>query len=206
MNDAPQIDDRRRFKALWKELVFARILAAGVAGLVLGCLPGNLGPWWLVAAAVLMAAPSAIAKRGHIVLPAVAAAIGAATIAYVMVPEPVDETGMSDGYINIEQEYATVLLIWAAAIGVVEGNLERSLATILSGTLGGMATGLVFLPATILWTRRFTGGSGPWPQWAASFAFYFALASVFTHLSIGLSLALGRWIRDLPKREPPSPV
>jgi len=103
MTDAPQIDDRRRFKELWKELLFARFLVGLAAGGVILLLheaalglvvryygsriyPGSLRD---VAAAVKVvvpcaiiaifspfaAAPSAVAKRGKRVLPLIALSV-----------------------------------------------------------------------------------------------------------------------------------
>jgi len=195
MNDAPQIDDRRRFKELWKELVFARFCAAVVAALpwaYLAPFPFFRDSWLRHVVAVVyslaaLALPSWASKRGKVVVPLVAgAAFGAALIPYYVVPLLDTRPGVDDGY-------ALVFTI-CAAMGLAEGLLERSVATTWCGLVGGALSGWLagallesFAPVLVSW---------PWDYTVMMGATLGAL-----HLGIGLSLALGRYIRDLPKRK-----
>ena len=203
MTGAPQIDDRRRFRELWKELVFARVAPGPVQGCAmvgivyllleaagrfgLACLPVLFIAW-----AGILAASSAVAKRGRFVFPRVAGGVllsQVASVAGLFAVEASDEAGL-----------VAVCAATAAAIGAIEGLLERSLATLYCGLLGGALVGALTPLALVqlLW--------GPSAVRELSFFFlFFACLVPICNVGIGLSLALGRWIRDLPKRKASGP-
>jgi len=190
MNDASQIDDRRRFKVLWKEMVFARIIPAALAAgptvpalRLFGVYAGGPENHILASSilAGLIALPCVAAKRGKLVLPTTWAAVAAGMGLLILL----EELSVSDVWTPMPA-YATA----AVALGVVEGILERSAATVYCGLMCGLLTGTL---AGYVWWPPFSGG---WGDTAA-----FCFSAVMLHLGIGLSLALGRWIRDLPKRK-----
>ena len=177
------LDGRRRFKALWRELVYARFLTAGVAGLGMWALgersnlPGIVA---LVVYAALFAAPSCVAKRGWAVPVAVVLASGATIyLAWVLDTVMLPEAQLFP---------MAVFAMAGAGSGVAEGQLEKSIATTYCGLLGGSLSGAIaskILPETIL----------------NESLCLLALVFVVIHLGIGLSLALGRYVRDLPRRK-----
>jgi len=212
MTDAPQIDDRRRFKELWKELLFARFLVGLAAGGVILLLheaalglvvryygsriyPGSLRD---VAAAVKVvvpcaiiaifspfaAAPSAVAKRGKRVLPLIALSVA------------VGQTigTLASGW-GSEAVPGALFGVVGAALGLAEGTLERSVAAIYSGLLGGALIGAILGMGHRAYLNSLAG-TALGPRLLAACLLLAAL-----HVGIGLSLALGRWIRDLPKRK-----
>jgi len=94
-----------------------------------------------------------------------------------------------------------------AAVGTIEGMFERSIATTQSGLLGGAASGAL---AGLIWSALITRfppayGGGRSLTETAVWLVSFAAAFVVTHLGIGSSLALGRYIRDWPKRSSARP-
>jgi len=191
MTDAPQIDDCRRFKELWKELVLARtavplvvvipsmwLVAVGVwvdsNALIIGPL--------IELAVFMLIFPAVVAKRGKNVHTAVAAGGGGAAL-IALIGCALFETGQ-DGI-------PVLLYCMGAGMGLAEGWLEKSVATMYLGLVGGALSGAA--AAKIL--------APVFDRWNAVAAIGLsALAAVCLHLGIGLSLALGRWIRDLPKR------
>ena len=191
MTDAPQIDDRRRFKRLWTVLVFARALAgllAGVAAvLVIEALHRGLGRGFssqlvgIVLLGLFFALPSLAAKRGWLVVPAGIWAGAACGMLLLLV---LHRMGVKNTW-GAWPALATV----GAAIGVVEGILEKSLATIYAGLLGGSLAGAAAAGCgDVLDAAR-------WRE-----PYIIPICFVLIHFGIGLSLALGRSIRDLPKR------
>ena len=186
------IDDRRRFKELWKELLLARTAAAFAAGAlakatVIGLIalkPGVniLSCLVIVVDALAAALPTAVAKRGYRVFPIAAIAVGLGYTFHYAIPDSV----VAD--ISFRQTVTVIVIVPFTALGVVEGLLERSIATTLAGMLGGAIAGATHM--AILWP----GPKNPFVG--------MAVMSMHLHLSIGLSLALGRWIRDLPRRRP----
>ncbi len=144
MTDTPPIDDRRRFKELWKELLVrlaASVLAA--LGVVFANGPLDNGVSWVAPIFYLVlsasiALPAVFVKRGAIVLPAVAGGIFAAIVL-------VDHYGQSLG-IEYEQHELVIGGTIGAAIGVIEGILEKSVATTFAGLLGGSIAGAFALP------------------------------------------------------------
>jgi len=184
MNAPPQIDDRRRFRELWKELLLARFAAAAAAGLAYAIIREGLGgAIGLGVLFLLLALPSAAAKRGRWVLPAVAAAVMAGALsAYI-------------GTTRLTRDFDELLVITAtigAAMGVVEGTFEKSVATIYAGLIGGALAGAAAWVADDVIVSAVR----------AHIEQQCGLVAVFVtiHLGIALSLALGRWIRDWPKR------
>jgi len=197
----PPIDDRRRFKELWKELVYARLLGGALAGsldaaytvCLLQFLPDYslLGYLSTVGLCVFLAMPSAVAKRGKVVLPLVAGAV-----LFGLTAARFGATGDSSHL----RACVAILASVAAAMGLTEGLLERSLATLLCGMIGGSITGC----GVALWAFHYLGISGEWSGFPANMLAH-SVYNATLHLGIGLSLALGRWIRDLPKRSAARP-
>ncbi len=195
MTDAPHIDDRRRFKELWKELLLARVavplaIVIPLTGIMV------IGRWAnsvslivlpLIASAVfLLVFPTVVAKRGKDVHTAVAAGgIGAGLIALV---------ALACLQLFKEEPISLPVLVYCmgAGMGFAEGWLERSVATTYVGLIGGTLAGAAAVRALAPVFEQ--------PN-ALAVVGLSALAAVVLHLGIGLSLALGRWIRDLPKRK-----
>ena len=184
------MDDRRRFRELWKELLLAR-----AAGSVVGTIVFFLGFGLVVFiwgrdpnaksvlalgifAAVGLGIPSSIAKRGKTAGPLVALATFLAGAGLVA-------SFVASGTYWPDDIALPVTL--GCTIGAVEGSLERSWASLLTGILGGTVSGLFF--ATYC----------PSYHHVDDIEVDFAFVAIL-HLGIGLSLALGRWIRDWPKR------
>ena len=191
----PRIDDRRRFSDLWKELVWARLLGPIVAGTLAGVALSvvmeiqRTGPWILFPIIFFsVSMPSVAAKRGRAVGPAVS---GAALVA--LAPPLLLASGMQ------EAEWGPVLgAVGGASIGVAEGLFERSIATITCGTMGGALSG--WAAGWVGWflaegPLKIGPGASPLENSGCFVGLYLT-----GHLGIGLSLALGRWIRDWPKR------
>jgi len=194
MTDAPQIDDRRRFKELWRELVVARVGVAGLAGALSAVILyyGEYGTsdFGLLLMFISLSLPSAAAKRGFIVLPMVCAAIAASFIAvFVVTFRPV-------GFIVpvFGPPVHIYVPVVAASTGLAECLLERPWYAGATAIVGGpmfLAPGL----AIGLLAQLIVGQRVP--------VLFFMALMISCHVGIGLSLALGRWIRDLPKRRIP---
>jgi len=192
----PPIEDRRRFRELWKELVYARLLGGALAGSVnaayIVCLLQFLPDYSLlrylssVGLCLFSAMPSAVAKRGKVVLPLVAAAalFGLTAAQFGATGDP-----------SHLRACVAVLASVAAAIGLAEGLLERSLATLLCGMIGGSLSGY----GVALCAFHYIGISGEWSELPANMLAH-SVYNATLHLGISLSLALGRWTRDWPKR------
>ncbi len=207
MTDTPHIDDRRRFKELWQELLFARVLVAAIvggleAGLFLVTAPvlsQEKWYWWAVGClpVVTMAIPSAIAKKGWTVYP-----LAACTVLFGLAA-----TWIGAGLAGIEE--LPVAVIWgvpSASLGLAEGLLDRSVATAYCGLLGGA----LFGAAAAIGVQRMTQlvaasyiGDPAASEWIGSALTVGSSVGtlVGAHVGIGLSLALGRYIRDLSKRK-----
>lgn len=226
MPGAVQIDDRRRFGELWKELLFARVGAAlaatwGLAAafhavMLVEDIFGFAVPWigygllgWLVTFALgsgyvlSLAAPTVIAKRGRRALVvAVAAVLVSYVIAVVTMHTDVaaDVRASSAGYIYAWPGVTGPLLgVIGAALGVAEGHLERSVATIYFGLAGGAVAGGVAGTLTVgVWSSATLAGREP--GYSATLFLIGPVAATALHLGIGLSLAAGRYVRDLPGR------
>ncbi len=216
MTDATIVDDRRRFRELWKELA-ARTIAALLAGaavlllhdaaihLVVEYYGSRLGPlMWkdiealrstlgFVVPCILIATmspvyalPSVVVKQGRTVFPVVALFVAAGLT-----------VGTLAGVYGRATLPGSLLGVVGAALGLAEGMLERSTATIYSGLMGGAFMGALLGAGHRAYLDSLAGQAATFaPRLLAS-----CLLLAGLHLSIGLSLALGRWIRDLPKRE-----
>jgi len=180
-----KIDDNRRFRTLWRELVFARLLVTAAACGAFVAVYATLGD--LTAfdryvtvglVSIFMAAPSAAAKKGKRVVPLVAAAVALGIFPAILSRDPT-----SYKWVSAVAGFAAI----GGAIGVVEGLFERALATTYCGLLGGSAAGALL------------GSLYDWAKIRQSFLAFMVLFATI-HVGVGLSLALGRWIRDLPKR------
>jgi len=220
MNDAPHINDRRRFKELWRELVARSLCAFIVAwlpGLIFwavvhvrlwaGATTGGSNDLWRALSAMLfalsLAAPSAVAKRGKGVFPLV---LVAALVGYAAAWFGAELTGVTDTHGGVfvppivlthRPTLVETAATFCAAVGLVEGIYEGSVATALAGLFGGALTGASVVRG---WAA---------PYWLTGLLddgnVRFVTIVVLLHLGIGLSLALGRWIRDLPKRKQDKP-
>jgi hypothetical protein len=198
----PPLDDRRRFRSLWKELLFARALAAAIAGahfeiLMLMRLPGLSIQMDMPVFAFFVALPSAVAKRGWKVLPITVALVTCAgAVVYVALGYPHVGKGLSARLLD-----RAILAAVFAAVGVAEGLLERSIATTWCGLFGGALSGVASAECWFWGLNR----------WQPEFlsldprVLFMAASLAIAHLGVGLSLALGRWIRDIPKRGRTSP-
>lgn len=217
---ARTIDDRRRFRSLSAELVYARAAAAVlVSPLLIASVEFLEHPCFLrpriiarlcaiAIIAVCMVAPTVVARRGPrtplvilggglVGLPAVGFLMSAAGVQAVYIPP-------------------ALAITLGAIIGCAEGMAERSIATTYGGLLGGAAgmyLGLTLgAAASCLLSLSVRT---PWLGQQLELGVVrgcidepFLVASptvVVTHLVLGLSLALGRRIRDLPKRAHPEP-
>jgi hypothetical protein len=120
---------RRRFKELWKEMLLGRILpgiAAGLAFLYCAhCYGLRIESFWLVTALLV---PSLLARRGWSSVPTMLAAAGVAFMA-----------AWGSRWLLMFHTLDTwqVIGISAAAVGLAEGVIERSVAVAVLGMLGG---------------------------------------------------------------------
>jgi len=227
---APRPPGSRRFERLWVELLVARLLPGPFQGVGLAIalvmlfmtvndllatftvevagfslmflIPGTL------TCALVLAVPTIIAKRGGRVYLSAAGAVAFAGIMGTIgvyltgtgdatsVHDAVDVYDISGIADSIEGSHAWLVMMFgvsAGAVGLVEGIYERSIATIYCGLLGGAISGVAgpILPHVV-------GASAGDPIGQALLAF--PVGATVGNIGIGLSLALGRYIRDLPKR------
>ena len=191
------IDDRRRFRELWKELVFARVAAGFVSGSAVALV---VAPHYLVQrraadaletvvvftlfAVFVAAAPSGIAKRGAGSFVLVSAAVLAGVLCAYAGSWMAGRAGPGP---------VAVLASLGAAIGLSEGLAEKSIATTYCGLLGGTATGAILGLVVAAWA--IVSAEGEFSLLGVGSAF------AVLQVAIGLSLALGRWIRDRPRRK-----
>jgi hypothetical protein len=193
------LDDRRRLKSLWAELLFARIPAVFLAAMLSGNAdllylgwPNLMGVAFFAFSAAI---PSMVVKRGWFVLPLAAAGAAGAGLLVVAVHNVVP--------MDRDLQGRAVLVAVFAAVGVVEGQLERSIATTMCGLMGGALSGAL-ANEWWRWRPRWPWDSGPvrWSSIDDYLYFYPRIVMVLAiaHLGLGLSLALGRWVRDIPKR------
>ena len=207
------MDDGRRFRELWKELVYARCLASilavvpvwfGYSGLTTLCLHimttrelVGLRAEGVVFMSVGVALPIHFVRKGwRVYLVAVASAMAALLFSMgvcYLLPET-EEGGLAVPLLTM----ATV----GAALGTVEGLSERSVATLWAGLLGGAAAGTLSVGVHLGFFVPYEAFAEEGPMWVLIIILVLNMwASVVTlQLGIGLSLALGRYIRDLPKR------
>ncbi len=177
MNDTPQIDDRRRFKELWKELLYARFLAALLAGVVALLCDGVASPGDQIAALVCFALPSLVARRGWDLLPMLAATFVCA-VAAVAVAE---RHGLARPW-----DLSVSVAIFGCALGLAEGLHDGSIAAMLSGGLGVGMLGAVG-GRLALHVRQETSNS------ALAFSASLVLAFVVLHLASAASPKMVRW-------------
>ena len=199
VSDAPQIDDRRRFSDWRKEFLFARVLAPVAAGTAAwGAHRGLLAIFSFFTRSyaytcfgvliVGLSLPVMVAKRGKSVFPLAA---GLALVSFACA-----WTG-SHFFYNGAPEPELVMGAIVAGIGLAEGCSERSVATMWCGLIGGCFFGAAFAGcfSTVCYLHMniFTFDLYYWPDTAFGF--------MMVHWGLFISLALGRWIRDLPKRK-----
>ncbi len=210
MSGIPPIDDRRRFKELWKELLFARMLGSAAAAL-----PLAIGGYWSIAmlnylltaqerigyrvcgiavSVVGLALPSCIARRGWRIGMMAAGSV-AATILFC--------TGIKDLVPGVyDRAFIITLATAGAALGTVEGMHDGALDTLWCGLLGGAASGALSagaLTVLMLDFHNWLPGPGCYVASIVGWLLNMWASAAVLHLGIGLSLALGRYIRDLPK-------
>jgi len=189
MNDAPRIDDCRRFKELWKELVARAVVAlvGGLAASVFFGLSANARIEAGFVGSLVIAAPSLMVRRGWSVVAVPAATIITST-AIIRWGDSLLFPDAPDSWVVWSTLYFAT--VWAA-VGTVEGVLDGSIASIYSGLLAGPLLGVASHNTGLLLSGTEHGFHDT----------SFVCCAVVKHLGIGLSLALGRWIRDLPKRK-----
>ena len=203
------VDDRRRFRELWKEILFVRmaasLLTATVAFWVVALLvvnwvvymddalqgigaPAGAECYFWSFVLVWASLPSALSTREkavHWLLPG---------MTFVALAVAFAATITSTG----EQPPPWILLgTLGAALGLGEGLLQRSVSTAYGGLLGGLLVGAAtgYASAGVLCSTL----TAPY-RLALDMAVAVAIF-VSLQLGIGLSLALGRWLRDGPKKE-----
>jgi hypothetical protein len=185
-NAAPQ----RRYAELWRELVFARLgVSLAVFLFTLFSMDGIFwslrlvgGRWiflgFIAALALTVSLPSQAARRSWAVIPTVSCAVAVA----IGIPWIVCILGLTETL-----PPRVILGAVGAGIGWAEGFIERSLATIHAGLMGGAVFG--FMAGALVervWLHQI--------QELDDLAFPCAIAVCFIHVAVGLSLALGRWI------------
>ena len=201
MNDAPQIDDRRRFRELWKELLLARLVPPTLLVLFF-CLwvlkAGGLRqtrtlthPDIVVVSTALMVSTSLLlAKRGRD-----AAVFAGAYLAALVYVAHADLGIWQNTFYSPAHKFAFLVALVATGAAYAEGAMEGSIATRWSALIGSSATAY----AVALWAGKH-GEGYIIPMIERSFVIRLVLCPFAVQLGIALSLALGRWIRDLPKR------
>ena len=180
-----------RYRELWVEIVFARILAAAAAGALVSLVVKSVLGRWVPAAKVLgpvvlaagLAAPTAVAKRWKRAFPAAAGGALAAMIAVRVVYW---------AYAGATPPAWIFLAAAGAAVGLAEGAIDHSASEayggLVDGALGGVLAGLFVLRAgDRLQSLSFVGQD----------VVYFASAFVVIHLGVGLGLGFGRQLRAL---------
>jgi len=202
-DDAPQIDDRRRFKELRGELLWCRALIVPVefvgliAALIFAAVVTDAGTCFnsmmsdlaflitgTIACAPVLALPTLAAKRGSGPFLLAALAMAAAGVAGTL--------GCRAVGADPDAWFLMMFGVSAAAAGLVEGIFERSVATTFCGMVGGAAGGV----AGPMVCRALMGGT-----YLDLGIILFVVGALSGNLAIGLSLALGRWMRDLPKKK-----
>ena len=210
----PKIDDRRRYPRLWKEVLVARLLPGpfqGV-GLVVALFIAGAATFELshgssevagfsaaflitgtLLCAPILALPTLVAKRGVGPYFAAAGAVAAAgiigTLGVWVTGAP--EAESSSPYFPPVQTWLFMMFaVSAGAVGLVEGLYERSIATTYCGLIGGALSGYLAAASCLR-------GLGHGVAWILAI---WPWGATLGNVGIGLSLALGRYIRDLPKR------
>jgi len=195
MTEHARPDDRRRFDDLGKEMVIARMLAplltvlflAIIGGLAKETRSGLVALVFSLGCIAAPAIPSVAAKRGLIVLPAVCGAVVAAMLA--------TRTGIEQAApVSSVMESRAIFGVIGATVGLIEGMLERSIATIYCGLIGGGFVGAVVGAAFSLAENM---GNN------MLLLTFIVIGFVTIEEGIAFSLAIGRRIRDLPKRTQP---
>ena len=200
MSETPLIDDRRRFRELWKELLFARLcVSLLLSPVILSGIDmlsyfdsvasgyGWRAEWWDWSVVIMLGftvgLPSLAAKKGGVVFPVVGfGAILALSPAWVF------QTTRSAPMLTP----CVVLGLVGTGAGLVEGRLERSLATMWCGLLGGALSGIL--------GGLIVSGGAVYSDGQCRPGILSAGGPIALHLGIGFSLALGRWVRDWPRR------
>ena len=209
MTDAPQIDDRRRLGDL-ADFILIRVIVTCVTASVVGPIflrvrhfhpmyPTRDWQFFTVLAflmVLVLGIPSALSKKGArswlVVFGMSLSGAGAAVIGGATFGE------------STWDPLCVALGAVGAALGTAEGLLERSIATTYAGLIGGLLSGsaaAAVVPAM---------GLHYWYLWGKGDRqmglFWVVLSMAFIiQFGVALSLALGRWIRDLPKRKQDEP-
>jgi hypothetical protein len=155
---------------------------------------------FIIAFSFVLAAPTAIARRGLGPYLLVAAVVSAGGIAAHMGAWLVDALPPASDriYDKATIRYITMMAgTSAAAIGVAEALYEKSAAATFCGLFGSILAGIT-TPLLLLWPLK----PGFINDWNAAHAVLmtFVFGPSICNIGIGLSLALGRYIRDLPKK------
>ena len=198
MAGGPPIDDRRRFKQLWKELLLARVgISAGLFPVMMFLLPmiaaalsapgRDTAGFLMILVQVLcscLAMPSLATHRPG----GISGAVGMASYLAVIPAIYFSATGA-----GVHLELWMIFGIAGGTLGTIEGLCERAIATTCAGTLGGILTGAMAGRCAM----AMLPGGEPGPSLGAFGAA--VVSAPLLQVGIGLSLALGRWIRDWPK-------
>ena len=181
MTDAPQVDDRRRFKALWKELLLARLLVALLAGVAALLCEGVACPGSQITVLLCLAVPSLVARRGWGLPPLLAAAFACAVGALIVA----ERHGLARTW-----DLSVSVAIFGCALGLAEGIHDGSLTAVLSGGLGTGTAGAI-AGRFALYLREETSPS------SLAFRASLVLAFVTLHLASGASPGLARRVLRL---------
>ena len=171
-------------------VLFIRILLAGVASNWTGHVDHYLTEFGAFVPFVL-AVPSVVVlfvdKKGLRSLAPFALALPAGLAAWLLSVTFLEIRGWSDVAVFLAAYLGTV----GAALGAGEGWAERCGATLYTGMLGGAVFGYSsFWLGVVLVESDWISSSRQW-----------GYTIIIMHLGIAFSLALGRYIRDLPKRK-----
>ncbi len=186
MTDAPQIDDPlREMREGYSEgrLLALRCIAGAIAGLVSG-----YGGTAILLRPVLFALPSSAGRRtSRFLIGAVIAAYGAAAIWRILAES--GSMGELTAFGGVQQ--LILIIMMSVFVAFAEGLAERSMTIAVVGASATLVwTGLLLLPIISDLSVQLAES---WPAWP--------LLLAYAQANIVLSLALGRYIRDLPKRK-----
>ncbi len=140
---------------------------------------------------IVLAAPSVVVlfmdEKGLRSLAPLVLALPAGLAAWLLSVTFLEVRGWSDIAVFLAAYFGTI----GAALGAGEGWAERSLSPLCTGMLGGAVFGYSSFWLGVVLAER---------DWISSFRSW-GYTIIIMHLGIALSVRLGRWIRDLPKRK-----